>query len=150
MTLVRTGLLICLVVFCSVSYLLVTGSSSLNYLLSETMGLPLGTPVTWLGLLSLSGILYFGFSALRAPGNQTQRILRSAWIISLLLAVVWPFISYYLAANWSNSFAGGQEAFRGSDRASEYFWLLTKTTAVFPLLVLAGLLLDRIFRNRRA
>jgi hypothetical protein len=148
MTLTRTGLLVSLVVFCSAMYLLVTGSTLLNYPISESAGLPLGTLITWFGFLSLPGILYFGFPALRDPKGRTEQSLRFAWLISFLLAVAWPFISYYLAANWSYSFKF-QPEFRGSDRASEYFWLLAEITVVLPLLILLSLFLVRIFRNRK-
>lgn len=148
MTLVRIGLLVSLVVFCSVVYLLVTGSELLNYPLSESLGLPLGTVMTWMGFLSLPGMLYFGFPVLRTPRNEIQRILRITWRISLLLALAWPFVSYYLAANWSFSFRV-QGEFRGSARASVYFWYLCAATAVWPLLVLTALSLERLLYKVR-
>ena len=148
MTLMRTGLLVSLVIFCSAMYLLVTGSFLLNHPLSESPEIPFGTLITWLGFLSLPGMLYFGFASLRSPQNRTQRILRNAWRISLLLALAWPFISYYLAANWSYTFRG-QEEFRGSDRASYYFWGLCAVAAVWPLLVLIALILEQMLGGVR-
>ncbi len=148
MTLMRIGLLVSLAVFCLVIYLLMTGSSLLTYPLSESLGLPLGTLITWLGFLSFPGILYFGFPALRTPRSRIHRFLRTAWWIGLALALAWPFISFYLAANWSFSFRL-QEAFRGSDRASYYFWHLCTATVVWPLLVLFALVLDHLLGGAR-
>lgn len=148
MNLNRIGLLVSLVVFCSATYLLVTGSHLLNYLLSASLGLPLGTLITWLGLLSLPGMLYFAFPSLRTPKGRTQQFLRSAWRISLLLALAWPFISFYLASNWSFSFRL-QDSFRGSDRASYYFWCLCTATVVWPLLMLFALIVEYLLRGGR-
>lgn len=148
MTLMRIGLLVSLVVFCSVIFLLVTGSPLLNHPLSESLGLPLGTLITWMGFLSFPGMLYFGFPALRTPESKAQRFLKRAWMISLVLALAWPFVSFYLAANWSFSFRL-QEAFRGSDRASYYFWYLCTATALWPLLLLSALILDHLLGGAR-
>lgn len=137
------GLLVSLVVFCAASYLLVTASPVLNYPASESLGLPWGTLVTWFGLLSIPAIVYFGFPRLQETGSLVGRLLKWAWILSLILALLWPFISYYLADNWSYSFRS-QKEFRGSSRASDYYWTLVKVTAILPLLVLLGMLLERL------
>lgn len=137
------GLLVSLLVFCAASYLLVTASPVLVHPISESMGLPWGTLITWLGLLSIPGILYFAFPRLKDPKSRWQGLLKWAWRLSLILALLWPFLSFYLAGNWSYSFQAQQE-FRGSTRASMVFWNLTKFTAVLPLLVLLGMLLDRL------
>jgi hypothetical protein len=142
------GLLVSLVVFCVASYLLVTASPVLNHPASESLGLPWGTLITWFGLLSIPAIVYFGFPRLRETGSAGQRLLKWAWKLSLILAILWPFASYYLADNWSYSFRN-QEEFRGSARASVYYWNLVKVTAILPLLVLFGMLLERFFGSSK-
>ncbi len=145
MVLRRIGFIISLLVFFGSIYLLVTASPVLLYPLSEALGLPMGTLTTWLGFLSLPAMAYFAFPNLLKMGTPLQKGLRAAWIIGLLLAVCWPFLSYLLAANWSFNFVGPQEAFRGSDRAGVYFDYLNLLTLLWPLLVLIGLTLDRIW-----
>jgi len=142
------GLLVSLVVFCVASYLLVTGSPVLVHSASASLGMPWGTLIAWFGLLSLPSIVYFAFPGLRDPKSKMLRVLRWAWLISLTLAILYPFLGFYLAGNWSYSFKG-QVPFRGSDRASIYYWNLVKITAILPLLVLLGALLERILAGKR-
>lgn len=141
------GLLVSLVVFCAASFLLVTASPVLEQPASESLGLPWGTLIVWFGFLSIPAILFFAFPRLWEPGSAVQRFLKVAWTISLVLAVLWPFLGYFLAGNWSYNF-GTVEGFRGSTRASWYFWNLAKITALLPLLVLLGMLLERLFVGR--
>ena len=146
---IRTlGLIVSLVVFCAASYLLVTASPVLVQPVSESLGMPWGTLISWFGLISLPALVYFLFPGLMGATTPTQRILKGLWLISLILALVWPLTSFYLAGNWSYSFRS-QEEFRGSTQASAYFWNLVKFTALLPLGVFFGLLLDR-FLGRTA
>ena len=142
------GLLVSLIVFCTASYMLVTASPVLVHPASESLGLPWGTLITWFGLLSIPGILYFAFPTLSQPRTRVQQILKWAWILSLVLAVLWPFLGYYLAGNWSYSFQS-QAEFRGSTQASYYYWNLVKTTAILPLLILLAMLVERFILGRK-
>lgn len=141
------GLIVSLVVFCTASYLLITGSPVLTQVVSESLGMPWGTLITWLGFLGLAGSVYFAFPGIRTPRNRIQRFLRTAWLGGMFLAVAWPFVSYYLAGNWSNTFRA-QEEFRGSTRASIYFWYLCAATAMVPLLVLLGAFLEYLLGRK--
>ena len=146
---IRTlGLIVSLVVFCAASYLLVTASPVLLHPISDSLGMPWGTLITWFGLLSLPALVFFMFPGALKATTPIQRILKGLWLLSLVLALVWPLVSFYLAGNWSNSFKP-QEEFRGSTRASVYFWNLVKVTALLPLGVFFGFLLDR-FLGRAA
>ena len=144
----KLGLIVSLVVFCAASYLLVTGSPVLNQVASEALLMPWGTLITWFGLLSLPSLVYFVFPGIMHPATGVQRILKGFLLLSVVLALLWPLLSFYLAANWSYSFKA-QEAFRGSARASVYFWNLVKFTAALPLLVFLGCLLERLFGRSR-
>jgi hypothetical protein len=106
--------------------------------------MPWGTLIAWFGLLSLPGLVYFLFPGLMHPATGVQRILKGLWLLSVVLALLWPLLSFYLAANWSYSFKA-QDSFRGSARASAYYWNLVKFTAALPLLVFLGCLLERFF-----
>ncbi|MEJ2583887.1 MAG: hypothetical protein P8Z38_02225 [Robiginitalea sp.] len=140
---IRTlGLIVSLLVFCAASYLLVTASPLLLQTVSGSNGMPWGTLIAWFGLLSLPILVYFLFPGLMNATTPVQRILKGLWLLSLILALVWPLASFYLAGNWSYSFKS-QEEFRGSARASVYYWNLVKITALLPLVVFFGFLLDR-------
>jgi len=146
---VRTlGLVLSLVVFCAASFLLVTASPVLLQPVSDPLGMPWGTLIAWFGLLSLPALVYFLFPGLLKATTPLQRVLKGLWMVSLILAVAWPLASFYLAGNWSYSFKP-QEEFRGSTRASVYYWNLVKITALLPLGVFFGFLLDR-FLGRTA
>lgn len=150
MALRRIGFIVSLLVLFGSIYLLLTSSPVLLYPALESPGIPMGTLITWLGFLSLPAMAYFAFPNLLKKGTPLQKWLRAAWIIGLLLAACWPFISYFLAANWSYNFDGAREAFRGSDRAGVYFNYLNLLTLLWPLLVLTGLTLDRIWGRVRS
>jgi hypothetical protein len=141
------GLLVSLVVFCVASYLLVTASPVLFQTASASLGMPWGTLVAWFGLLSIPSIVYFAFPGLRDPKSIMLRVLRWAWVVSLTLAILYPFLGFYLAGNWSYTFKT-QVPFRGSTRASVYYWNLVKITAILPLLVLLGALLERLLTRK--
>ena len=55
--------------------LLLTGSSLLNYNLSKSGAIPLGTFITWIGLVALSLSVYWGVRPLRQPHNSMYRRL---------------------------------------------------------------------------
>jgi hypothetical protein len=140
---VRTlGLIVSMVVFCAASYLLVTANPILFQLVSDSLGMPWGTLIAWFGLLSLPALVYFLFPGLMNATTPIQRVLKGLWLLSLILAVVYPLAGFYLAGNWSYSFKS-QAEFRGSSRASVYYWNLVKITALLPLGVFFGFLLDR-------
>jgi len=141
------GLLLSLVVFCVSSYLLVTASPMLVQTASASLDMPWGTLVAWFGLLSIPSIVYFAFPGLQNPKSTILQVLRWAWVISLTLAILYPFLSFYLAGNWSYTFQS-QVPFRGSTRASVYYWNLVKITAILPLLVLLGALLERFLAGK--
>ncbi len=142
------GLIVSLVVFCVASYLLVTAHPVLVQLASDSLGMPWGTLIAWFGLLSLPALVYFLFPGLMNPTTTVLRILKGLWLLSLILALIYPLAGFYLAGNWSYSFRS-QAEFRGSTRASVYYWNLIKITALLPLGVFFGFLLDR-FLGRKA
>ena len=130
------GFVISLLVFLCCLVLLVTGSPLLLTTLNEGLGLPLGTVSTWLGMMALVLMTWFASPRLRTAASRRDQIYRAALIVLFLLALSWPFVSYGLAGNWSFSFRG-QEAFRGSSRAADWFFRFTYgvvlLAALFPV-----------------
>ena len=113
--------------------LLITGSSWL--VLDLGNGLPLGTITTWLGIVALPCTLFFGFQNLYNPKSLIFKRYRNLLFLLMALSVLWGFIAFLLAGNWSYNFAG-REAFRGSVDASRWFWIYTYSVIAEPLLFL--------------
>jgi nitrate reductase NapE component len=130
---IRLGFAVALVIFVTSLALLVTGSPLLNMTLSEALGLPLGTVLTWFGMMALVMMIWFGSKDLRQPATRRDRVYRRTWFVLLALAVLWPFVSYALAGNWSFSFRW-QEGFRGSSRAADWFFRYSYAVVLLPVL----------------
>jgi hypothetical protein len=116
-------------------FLLVTGSSLLTKALDQNNTIPLGTFITWLGIISLPLTLYFGIKDLRYPYNLLLKILASLLKIILILAVAWVPISYLLAGNISFSFSE-KETFQGGQLAMKIFWTLSYGIAIGVVIIL--------------
>lgn len=129
----RIALAVSLLVFVVSLGLLVTGSPLLTATLSARLGLPLGNVITWLGMLALVFALWFGSPGLRVPRSGSDRLYRRAWMVLLVMAALWPFVSYALAGNWSYSF-GQREGFRGSSAAADWFFRYSYASVLLPLL----------------
>lgn len=136
-----------LAIFLTVLTLLVTGSSVLNLALDKEGSLPLGTLLTWLGFVALPLTIYWGSRSMREPQKPVEKWLSRALKFAMVLAILWVPISYLLAGNLSFTFRG-QEEFRGSDRASIWFWRLCYTTVILPLIILLSHWIYLIFRKK--
>lgn len=117
-------------------YLLISGSSLLELPLGKDGGFPLGTLITWLGLIALPAAIYTGLGALHRSGNKATGWYRKIIKALIFLAASWGFACYYLAGNWAFNFSGSAPSFRGSAKAAPYFWYYTTLVALLPLLFL--------------
>lgn len=132
----KLGFAVALATLLIVLGLLVTGSPILLVPLGARLGLPLGNVITWFGMVALVMMIWFGSGGLRNPVTRVDRFYRLAWVVLLALAVLWPFVSYTLADNWSFSF-GRREGFRGSSRAADWFFRYSYAVFLLPLLFAA-------------
>ena len=132
----RLGLAVSLLVFFASFSLLVTGSPLLVVTLSERVGLPLGNVITWLGMVALVLVIWFASPGIRAPRTRADRFYRGGWQTLLVMAVLWPFVSYALAGNWSYSF-GQRDTFRGSSGAADWFFRYSFSVVLLPPLLAA-------------
>lgn len=121
-------------------FLVVTGSSFLTMPVIKGTSFPVGTVVSWLGLLALSATIFFIFSNIYDSDNPGGHIFRRALQCFIVLAALWGFIGYFLAGNWAFTFHNHDD-FRGSIEASEVFMYFTASLVLFPviLIVTAGL-----------
>ncbi|MHA7829792.1 MAG: hypothetical protein ACX93O_01745 [Flagellimonas sp.] len=123
-----------LIIFITVTILLLTGSFVLTEPLYNGSTIPMGTPLTWLGIMSLPLAIYFGVERFRNP-TKTYKLLSRILKFSLTLAVLWVPVSYLLAGNLSFSFSE-KEVFQGGQLAMKLFWGYTYGVVILPLILL--------------
>jgi hypothetical protein len=97
--------------------------------------LPWGTIITWIGLIALPASVFFGIEKIRHPITIKFRILNFANKMAILFASIWGLLSYYFANNWAFTFRQ-QTEFRGSIRASSYFFNYTILIIAISLILL--------------
>ncbi len=125
---------ISIIVFITASILLITGSSLMTLSLSQEANIPLGTFITWLGMISLPLSLYFGIGRLREPVSTTYKYL-SYFLKGLIgLGVLWVPICFLLAGNIAFNFTEKAE-FQGGQTAMRIFWYYSYALVCAPLLL---------------
>jgi len=136
-----------LLILVAASFLLITGSSLLVKSISEDPYIPMGTIITWLGMISLPLSIYFGVGKLRNPSHLKDKITASVLKVLIVLATLWGPICYLLAGNFSFSFTE-KAAFQGGQTAMKLFWYFNYAVVVMPiaLLILYGIF--SLFRNK--
>lgn len=115
--------------------LLVTGSPILTIGIGANNEVPLGTFITWVGLISLPATIFFGSKELRKPNTKWNKVLAFSLKIFLILALLWIPISFLLAGNLSFSFSE-RETFRGGQLAMKLFWRLSYGIGIGSITVL--------------
>ncbi|RIV35156.1 hypothetical protein D2V08_07265 [Flagellimonas lutimaris] len=123
-----------LTIFIIVAILLITGSFVLTEPLYNGSTIPMGTPLTWLGIMSLPLAIYFGIERFRNP-SKTYKFLSPLLKFSLATTILWVPVSYLLAGNLSFSFSE-KEVFQGGQLAMKLFWGYSYGVVILPLLLL--------------
>lgn len=123
-----------LTIFIIVATLLITGCFVLTEPLYNGSTIPMGTPLTWVGIMSLPLAIYFGIEQFRNP-TKNYRFLSPLLKFSLATAVLWVPVSYLLAGNLSFSFSE-KEVFQGGQLAMKLFWGYTYGAVILPLILL--------------
>ena len=106
------------------SYLLISGSQLLTLPLDSNDTIPLGSFITWAGMMSLPLSLYFASHKLRDPTKTIHRFLSVVLKLLIGLGVLWLPISYALAGNLAFNFTESP-TFQGGQLAMKCFWALT-------------------------
>ena len=125
-----------LVVTPTVLVLLLTGSSLLTMALDSEDSVPLGTFITWAGMMALPQTVYWGLQPLRNPKNIWNKALTSLLKLIMLLGILWVPVCYGLAGNMSFSFTE-KATFQGGATAMRSFWWYTYAIPVDTLLIWA-------------
>lgn len=126
--------------------LLTTGSSVLNMALDKDDSIPLGTFITWAGIISLPLSIYLGIPEMRNPTTKLNRFLSVLLKISMGLAVLWVPLSYLLAGNISFSFAE-REHFQGGQSAMKWFWRLSYGIPSLAIITLFSYWVSLLFKK---
>ncbi|WP_224484037.1 hypothetical protein [Robertkochia aurantiaca] len=129
-------------------FLLATGSSLLTISLNDSGTIPLGTFITWAGMIGLSLTIYSGIRDLREPAAGIHKILALLLRFVLVLAILWVPLSYLLAGNLSFSFSQ-TTAFQGGQTAWKLFRYLSSIIGVGPLIILLFYGVSLIFKRKR-
>ena len=132
----------------SVVVLLVIGSSLLTTALDRDKSIPLGTLITWTGMISLPSTIYWVIKELRKPSSKINRILSGFLKIIIILAVFWVPISYLLAGNLSFSFSE-KETFQGGQIAMRWFWRFSYGIGIGAILTLIAYWISLLFKKNK-
>ena len=145
----RIGVILALGIFICSAYLLATSSPWLLVESALLRGLPLGTLITWAGIVSLPMASFLGFHQFLNRETKPTRVCRSFMICLLLLSTVWGFVAYGLAGNWAFNFSNQTDSFRGGVVAGEIFWVYSKSIVAITVLASAVFLALTLFLKRR-
>lgn len=132
--------------FC-VIILLATSSSVLTIDLDNSNSIPMGTFITWVGMISLPLSIFFGIGKLRKPTGKFNRILAMLLKFILVLAILWVPISYLLAGNISFNFSE-KETFQGGQVAMKWFWGLSFGIGLGAILILVMYWVSLLFKKK--
>ncbi|MEM6685375.1 MAG: hypothetical protein AAF617_06215 [Bacteroidota bacterium] len=141
----KTYFFIALSLTVSVALLLVTGS----FLLTLSLGsasIPLGTFITWIGMISFPLTIYFGIKELQTPSNTYNKILSKLLKTIILLGILWVPISYLLAGNLSFTFSETQ-TFQGGQVAMKWFWYLSYSIGIGAICTLFAYWISLLFKK---
>lgn len=136
-----------LIILFSALGLLVSGSSLLVVDIGN--GFPLGTIITWIGIIALPSTILFGNSKLLKPENKKLQIYQKILFSILLTSISWGFVAFLLAGNWAYTFEFS-DTFQGSQNAGLWFWTYSIFVTALPLLFLLIYFLDvKFFTNKK-
>jgi len=136
-----------LIVTFSTIILLVTGSSLMMMGLDDANSIPLGTFITWAGMIALPLSVYWGIRELRKPSKKLNGILSKFLKVIITLGVFWVPISYLLADNLSFTFTE-KETFQGGQEAMKWFWRLSYGIGIAAILTLTTYWISLLFKKK--
>ncbi|MHC1732664.1 MAG: hypothetical protein AB9888_11650 [Bacteroidales bacterium] len=135
-----------LIIFVSCLFLIVTGSPILNVPLFKESAFPLGTIVSWIGLIAFTFTIYLISNKIHRANISVHKIIRIAFGSTVILALLWGLIGFLFAGNWAFTFQN-HDAFRGGIEASRCFWIFTSTLVLMPVLLFLVLVLMLLIKK---
>ena len=124
-----------MIIFLIAAYLLLTTSSILSIYILEKPGLPIGTVITWLGIVSIHILVFFGSRKLDRTSLISRRLIKPGLPVLFLLAILWIPIGFILSGNLAFNFRG--QTFLGTNiESSEVFWFNNYFVVAAPIFLL--------------
>ena len=114
------------------AFLLISGSPLLVKPLTENSSIPMGTFITWFGMIALPLSIYLGINKLQQAANKRDQYFALLFKVLIVLAVLWVPISYALAGNLSFTFSE-KATFQGGQSAMKIFWSFNIFLVIAPL-----------------
>ena len=139
--------LIYLILTLTVITLLVTGSSLLTIPLDNANTIPLGTFITWAGIVSFPMSIYWGVRELRWPTKRLNHFLAIFLKLIILIAILWVPLSYLLAGNIAFTFSE-KASFQGGQSAMKWFWFLSYGVGIAPFMTILVYWISLLFKNK--
>ena len=130
------------------AFLLVTASPILGRPVPGLGAMPVGTLVSWIGIVALPLAIYSGLGGLHPPRRATDCVMNAVMKALLILAVAWVPICYALSGNLAFTFESNS-GFRGSETALFYFFYGTIAQVIAPILVMLVYGIVRFFGRVR-
>ncbi|MEM6517034.1 MAG: hypothetical protein AAF688_12685, partial [Bacteroidota bacterium] len=121
-------------------------SSLLVLALDKNDSVPLGTFITWAGLIALPLMCYWSAADFRNPKNTIQKVFSGLIKLVISLAVLWVPISYVLSGNLAFNFSE-TSTFKGGQSAMKLFWVLTYGIVLATTLIMLSHFLTLIFKK---
>ncbi|NER10782.1 hypothetical protein SAMN06265375_102237 [Muriicola jejuensis] len=135
-------------VFLLCLYLLFSASPALEYPLGKNDTIPLGSFITWAGLIALPMSFYWGSVKFRTPEGTLYNVLSTCLKVTIFLALLWLPISYGLAGNMNFNF-GQEPSFQGGQTAMKLFWGITYSLVLSSLILFILHIVLCFFRRTR-
>nr|WP_321409006.1 hypothetical protein [uncultured Carboxylicivirga sp.] len=131
--------------------ILIRGDSLLTFSLSAKFYVPIGSFITWAGLIALPLSIYYGLLIINSKAFESFKLLDIYFKIVFISSVLWLPVSYLLAGNMAftfsqlNGFQGGSLAFQCF---LFYTGLVVLCSVIFLLMGLGIIVINKI-RHRK-
>ena len=126
-----------LIVFLGCIYLFAFQPQILLVSVFEGKSIPLGTLVSWLGLIAF---VYFFYLILPFNvNNSIEKILKRILVLGVYLSLFWGIVSYFLLGNWGFNF--------DNSTYSMVWIVLTCSIVLIPVFLTIVFVLLRLFRK---
>ena len=130
-------------------YLLVSGSELMTVALDNSDTIPLGSFITWAGIIAMPLMIYCGVKELRQPNNELNKTLSKLLKLIIIISILWLPISYLLAGNIAFNFST-IHSFQGGPIAMKLFWIFSYGLTISSITILVLYWMARLFCSKKS
>lgn len=137
-----------LLIFVLSAYYLISGSDLLVKPLSYDPYIPLGTVITWFGLISMELLLYILTINTIQKKGWFSMLIRTSVLMLLILSIAWAPTAFALSGNFAFNFIDSPNIL--GITASKIFWSFSYFlggAAIFFFLIIASILIFKPIHN---